>query len=139
MLKKVTKRREDINGTMFTEGDIAIAVQWYDRADGDGDDGLSFEEWVDTEGDAGVQDIINSTELRAASSTPFDNGLHFTMAPEATIQPAWKPAPTPAVTRSGKKAAIVEVVAAPPARVYTMPASVDEQIRCGCWLGGRRM
>jgi len=74
VLKKVTKRREDINDTMFTEGDIAIAVQWYDRTDGDGDDGLSFEAWVDTEGDAGVQDIINSTELRAASSTPLTTG-----------------------------------------------------------------
>ena len=31
VLKQVTKRREDIDGTMFTEGDIAIAVEWYDR------------------------------------------------------------------------------------------------------------
>ena len=30
MLKQVTKRREDIDGTMFTEGDIAIAIEWYD-------------------------------------------------------------------------------------------------------------
>ena len=37
----------------------------------------SFEKWVDTEGDASRQDIINSTELRASSSTPFENGLHY--------------------------------------------------------------
>ena len=30
VLKQVTKRREDIDGTMFTEGDIAIAIEWYD-------------------------------------------------------------------------------------------------------------
>ena len=76
MVKQVTKRRDDINGTMFTEGDIAIAIQWDDRLD-DESDRLSFEKWVDTEGDAFGQDIINSTELRASSSTPFENGLHY--------------------------------------------------------------
>ena len=30
-MKQVTKRREDINGTMFTEGDLAIAIEWWDR------------------------------------------------------------------------------------------------------------
>ena len=64
-----------------TEGDIAIAIEWYDRTEDD-DEGLSFVKWVDTNGGAAVQNIINSTELRAASSTPFDNGLHFTMAAE---------------------------------------------------------
>ena len=45
---------------MFTEGDIAIAIQWYDRVDGESD-GLSFEKWVDAEpeGDASKQDIIH--------------------------------------------------------------------------------
>ena len=31
VMKQVTKRREDINGTMFTEGDLAIAIEWWDR------------------------------------------------------------------------------------------------------------
>ena len=142
VLKQVTKRREDINDTLFTEGDIAIAVQWYDRASDD-DEGLSFTKWSDTEGDAAAQCIINSTELRAASSSPFDNGLHFTMAPlvEQTIQPALQPSPavTPAVTRSGRAAAVVELAPPPDDSVFVMPAKVDEQIRCGCWLGGRYM
>jgi hypothetical protein len=52
------------------------------------------------------QDIINSTELRAASSTPFENGacdgLHFTMKQQATVAPAYKPA----VRRSGRRASV---------------------------------
>ena len=141
VLKQVTKRRDDINGTMFTEGDIAIAIQWYDRVDGESD-GLSFEKWVDTEGDASKQDIINSTELRASSSTPFENGLHFTMALQQPIEPAFKPPPSPVVRRSGRKAAVQEVAAPPPPpddALWDMPALVDEQIRRGCWLGGQCM
>ena len=42
-----------------------------------------------------TQDIINSTELRAASSTSFENGpcdgRHFTMKQQATVAPAFKP------------------------------------------------
>ena len=96
VLKQVTKRREDINGTMFREGDIAIAIEWYDRT-ADDDDGMNFAKWVDAEGDGSKQDIINSTELRAASSTPFDNGLHFrgasvALVVEQRIEPAFKPA-----------------------------------------------
>ena len=45
VVRQVTKRREDINGTLFTEGDIAVAIQWYDRV-GDERDGLRFEKWV---------------------------------------------------------------------------------------------
>jgi len=141
VLKQVTARRETINDTMFTEGDIAIAVQWYDRTSDD-DDGLSFTKWCDPEGDAATQCIINSTELRAASSTPFENGLQFTMAPELVetpIQPAFKPTPqvTPAVTRSGRKAAVVELAAEPVPQddaVFVMPARVDQEIRRGCWM-----
>ena len=89
------------------------------------------------------QDIINSTELRAASSTPFDNGLHFTMAPvvEQRIEPAFKPA-APDVRRSGRLAAVVELAPDPPPAddtVFVVPASVDQEIRRGCWLGGRYM
>ena len=93
VMKQVTKRREDINGTMFTEGDLAIAIEWWDRTTDE--EGLTFERWVDTTRDVPAQDIINSTELRAASSTPFENGacdgLHFTMKQQAIIAPAFKP------------------------------------------------
>jgi len=143
VLKQVTKRREDIDGTMFTEGDIAIAVEWYDRTTDD-DEGLSFCKEIGSDG-AAVRGIINSTELRAASSTPFDNGLQFTMAAEVeqAIVPAFRPAQvTPAVTRTGRTAAVVALAAAPPPpddTVYVMPARVDHEIRRGCWLGGRYM
>ena len=57
--------------------------------------GQTFEKWVDTTRYVLAQDIINSTELRAASSTPFENGpcdgLHFTMKQQAIIAPAFKP------------------------------------------------
>ena len=144
MLKQVTKRREDIDGTMFTEGDIAIAIEWYDR-DADDADGLSFTKELNAEG-AASRSIVNSTELRASSSTPFDNGLHFTMAPvvEKAVEPAFRPAPpqvTPAVTRTGRAAAVVELAAPPPPNdtVFVMPEKVDQEIRRGCWLGGRQM
>jgi hypothetical protein len=142
VLKQVTKRRDDINGNMFTEGDIAIAVEWYNRTTDD--DGLSFEKWVDTEGDTSRQDIINSTELRAASSTPFASGLCFTMTAQQAIQPAFTPPAPPAARRSGRRAAVVELEPAPPPpddTIFEMSARVDEQIRGGCWLGvgaGRR-
>jgi hypothetical protein len=140
VLKQVTKRREDINDTMFTEGDIAIAIEWYDRTDDE--DGLSFTKEVGPEADAATpQSIINSTELRAASSTPFDNGLHFTMGAvvEQTIAPAL--VVTPALTRSGRSAAVVELAVplAPDNTVYRVPETVDQEIRRGCWLGGRYM
>ena len=106
--------------------DIAIAIEWYDRTTDD-DEGLSFTKELDAKG-AVVRDIINSTELRAASSTPFDNGLCFTMAIEGAqvIEPAFKPPPqvTPAVTRSGRAAAMVALAAAAPLSddtVYIVP------------------
>ena len=37
-----------INGNMFTEGDLAIAVEWYDRTEDDSD-GLTFSKWQDTQ------------------------------------------------------------------------------------------
>ena len=86
-----------------------------------------------------MQDIINSTELRAASSTPFDNGLHFTMEQQAPVEPAFKPPP---VRRSGRHAAVEQVALPPPPppdAIFDVPLKVDEQIRRGCWLGGRRM
>ena len=46
VLKQVTRRHETINDTMFTEGDIAIAIEWFDRTEEDGDDGLHFEKWA---------------------------------------------------------------------------------------------
>lgn len=140
----MTQRREDIDGTMFTEGDIAIAVEWYDRTTDD-DEGLSFVKEQGADG-AAVRGIINSTELRAASSTAFDNGLLFTMTAEVedSVTPAYKPSPavTPAVTRTGRAAAVVELAAAPPPAddtVHVMPDKVDHEIRRGCWLGGRYM
>jgi hypothetical protein len=60
------------------------------------------------------------------------------MEQQATISPASKPS----VRRSGRHAA-VEVLAPLPlpqdSAIFDMPAKVDEQIRRGCWLGGRRM
>jgi hypothetical protein len=99
---------------------------------------------VDTEGDTSRQDIVNSTELRAASSTPFTSGLCFTMTAQPAIQPTFTPPAPPAARRSGRRAAVVELAAAPSlpdVTVFEMSARVDEQIRGGCWLGvsaGRR-
>ena len=61
---QVTKRRLDINGTMFTEGDFAIAVQWYDRLAEDME-GLKFRKWTPDAADEDGISMVNSTELRA--------------------------------------------------------------------------
>jgi len=94
-------------------------------------DGLRFEKWEDTDGDSSVQDIINSTELRAASSTPLESGLHFTMAREKPIEPAFKPPLPPPVRRSGRYAA-VEASAPPPAELVRRCDLGDP---CGCACG----
>ena len=58
---------------------------------------------------------------------------------EQTIAPAL--VVTPALTRSGRSAAVVELAAplAPDDTVYRVPETVDQEIRRGCWLGGRYM
>ena len=128
VVKQVTARHETINNTMFTEGDIAVAIQWLDRTEEDAD-GLSFCKELNDDGAASAS-IINSTELRAASSTPFECGLHFTMSPEldTSISPAFVSAATPAVTRTGRGAAVVELAHSllpPDGTVYVIPARVD--------------
>ena len=61
------------------------------------------------------------------------------MKQQATVDaPAFKPA----VRRSGRHAA-VEAAALPPppaaSAIFDMPGKVDQEIRRGCWLGGRQM
>ena len=51
-------------------------------------------------------------------------------------------AAAPDVRRSGRLAAVVELAPDPPPAddtVFVVPASVDQEIRRGCWLGGRYM
>jgi len=103
-------------------------------------DGLTFEGEVND--DITAKDTINSTDLRASSSTPFDNGLHFTMVLQWTVQPACVPAPMQPrrLLHGGRKAALHELAPDPPPPVdaiFEIPVRVDDHILCGCWLGSR--
>ena len=97
--------------------------------------------------DLGPEAVADARGRRAAAplneGRAADNGLHFTMAPvvEQRIEPAFKPAALD-VRRSGRLAAVVELAPDPPPAddtVFVVPASVDQEIRRGCWLGGRYM
>ena len=124
---QVTKRRLDINGTRFNEGDFAIAVQWYDRLSEDLE-GLRFRMWRPA-GDDGIS-LVNSTELRAAGNDVDVRPC----APSGFVQPA-RVQPVRAV-RGGRHAALVALAPPPeppPDTVYEMRADVDALIRRECW------
>ena len=130
---QVTKRRLDINGTRFNEGDLAIAVQWYDRLS-ENLEGLRFRMWRlkwRPAGDDGIS-LVNSTELRAAGKT---NDVDVRpCAPSGFVQPA-RVHPVRAV-RGGRHAALVALAPPPeppPDTVYEMRADVDALIRRECW------
>ena len=59
------KRRETINGNLFTQGDYAIAVEWFDRSAEDAA-GLTFVSWTPPDAPEGLL-IVNSSELREIS------------------------------------------------------------------------
>ena len=47
VVKQVSARRESCQNTLFTTGDIMIAVKWLDRVPED-DQHLTFAKWKDT-------------------------------------------------------------------------------------------
>jgi hypothetical protein len=61
----VDKRRETINGNLFTQGDYAIAVEWFDRSAEDAS-ALTFVSWTSPEAPEGPL-VVNSSELREIS------------------------------------------------------------------------
>ena len=65
IVKKVDKRRETINGNLFTQGDYVIAVEWFDRTAEDAT-ALTFVSWTPPDAPEGPL-IINSSELREIS------------------------------------------------------------------------
>ena len=65
IIKKVDKRRETINGNLFTQGDYAIAVKWFDRSVEDAA-GLTFISWTPPDAPEGLL-VVNSSELREIS------------------------------------------------------------------------
>ena len=65
IVKKVDKQRETINGNLFTKGDYAIAVEWFDRSAEDAA-GLTFVSWTPPDAPEGLH-VVNSSELREIS------------------------------------------------------------------------
>ena len=125
---QVTQRRLDINGTVFTEGDFAIAVRWYDRL-ADDSDGLKFRQWrpPDSASDDGIS-MVNSTELRAADVDVRPIVQSGLLQP-SRVQPV-------RTVRGGRRAALVELAPPrePPAdTVFEILADVDSLIRRECW------
>ena len=119
----------DINGTMFTEGDFAIALRWYDRLAEDPEGGLKFGKWSpDVAGHDGIG-MVNCTELRAA-----DVDVRA-CAPTGLVQQPSRVQPVRTV-RGGRRAGLV--ARAPPPEppadtVYEIRADEDSLIRRECW------
>lgn len=74
------KGRQTFEGTQFSEGDVAIAVEWYDRHPSD-PDGMHFVRWdhVAAGNAADTRYVLNSTELRMTK---------FSMLELPPLQPA---------------------------------------------------
>ena len=116
-------------GTTFTEGDFAIAVQWYDRLAEDLE-GLKFRREIPQDPEDDGISIVNSTELRAVDVDVrpcVPSGLA-----SAVYQPGTRVQPK----RTGRRAAVVERAGPPelPAdTVYEIRADSDVLIRRECW------
>ena len=123
VVRQITAQRETIQGTTYTRGDIAIAVEWYDRVD-DTADGLKFVKWVPPS-DAPAQCVVNSTELRA-----IDLDVRPCLP---TVTP---PLRTQQVRRSGRLAGVSGPAPAaelPADTIFEIGVDPDVQVRTQCW------
>jgi hypothetical protein len=108
-IEKIEERRTSRSSTVFTKGDYAISVEWFDRIDADAM-GLSFSKWIpdDDDDESEMPSIINSTELRAIEGQPIDldstDSLALSVIPTKQIEPALVPPPPPAQKRSPRLA-----------------------------------
>ena len=106
IIKKVDKRRETINGNLFTKGDYAIAVEWFDRSAEDAA-GLTFVSWTPPDAPEGVL-VVNSSELRAVQGHQKNDFI---------LNPINPPKQRAQKSRSAKGAKVQELVYPP-----TLPA-----------------
>ena len=110
--------REDFEGTAFSKGDIAIAVEWYDRDPSD-PDGKTFVRWdpVAAGNAPDTRFVLTSTELRM---------IDFEMREKASIQPPL------GVVRRTRRA--VHRAATPSERaLYELPDEVHAAIIAEVW------
>ena len=134
MLPQVTERRTIIQGNLFTEGDIAIAVQWYDRLPID-PQGLKFRKWTPPRepGEEPVPPtIMNSTELRAIdlSVRPFVSSIGPALVRHSLRLVPKKSGTRAAVVHSARSSGVVEL---PDDTVYDIHADADALVRRECW------
>ena len=126
VVKQVTARRESCQSTLFTEGDIMIAVAWFDRVPED-DQNLTFVKWMDPSDNPPPYGVVNSTELRA-----IDVAL---IRKAATVLPVL--ALPPPIRRSGRLASVVAPASdrdelSDDAQFELLPDR-DARVRAECW------
>lgn len=127
VVRQITARRETIQCTLFTEGDIVIAVEWLDRVPED-QEGLTFVNWKDPNaGQEGAPSygVVNSTELRAID-------IPLNRRPPS-VMPVLQPPP---VRRSGRLAGVVEPLvsdASAADAVFELMPDSDARTRAECW------
>ena len=130
---QVTERRVIIQGNLFTQGDIVIAVTWYDRLPTD-PEGLKFRKWTPPQQpDEEHPPVVNSSELRAinVNVVPFVS----TLGPRPVRQSPRLVAPK----KRGKRAGVVhtgqpsDAIELPDDTVYDVHADADVLIRRECW------
>lgn len=124
VVRQVTVQRECIQNTLFTKGDIIIAVEWFDRVPDD-PTGLTFTKWQGTPTASPPFAVVNSTELRA---------IDVALIPRVPLLPV---ARIPPVRRSGRLASVVGATPAarplPDDTLFDLLPDRDARIRAECW------
>ena len=134
-IEKIEERRTSRSSTVFTKGDYAISVEWFDRVDADDAMGLSFSKWIpdDDDDESEMPSIINSTELRAVEGQPVDldstDSLALSVVPTKQIEPALVPPPPPALKKSPRLAEMDRLQSTTGARVSKGGEGVGVQAR----------
>ena len=151
-IEKIKEQRASRSSTIFTKGDYAISVEWFDREDTDAM-GLSFSKWIPNEGDeeSEMPSVLNSTELRAVEGQPIDltstDSLALSVVMTKQVEPTLV-VPPPAqvaslrtrlprrVSKGGTGLGVQARVAAPSLpleAVVEIRADLDAAARGQCW------
>ena len=153
-IEKIEDRRTTRSLTVFTKGDYAISVEWFDRVDVDAM-GLSFSKWIPDEEDdeSEMPSVINSTELRAVEGHAIDldstDSLVLSVVSTKQVEPALVPPPSPQkvsgrtrtaagarVSKGGEGVGVQARAAAPSLpldAVVEVRADLDAAARGQCW------
>ena len=122
------------NKTLFTEGDYAIAVEWWDRDPADPTD-LTFMPWVPAGATLGKYHcIVNSTEVRSACFQVARDGAVSNGVRAVNLQPPLGIVQRKRPTRAGTVTSVYATRRDDPMEQrYTLPVEIEKEILELCW------